>query len=172
MPALVAFMVLAGVSVSLAARSDRAAVPEPIVSSAVSPPGRSGHHGDEGPGGNGEPSPSADPPTDVTAACSDSLAVGDAALEREHGLDRAIEVIVANCEKSPAARGLVNALQHLRANQERQNANVHGGQQNENASASGSTGTPPGHTEGGNAPGGNGQGAEHANEHAAASARP
>ena len=159
MPALVAFMVLAGVSVSLAARSDPTAVPEPSASPTVARPGRSGHHGDEGPGGSDEP-PSADPTADVSAACSDSLAAGDAALEREHGLERAIEVILANCGKNPAAMGLLNALEHLRANQERQSANEHGGQPSEHAS--GNAPTRRGRTEDANAPGGNGQGVEHA----------
>jgi hypothetical protein len=69
---------------------------------------------------------------------------------------------------------LLNALERLSANQERQSANEHGGQPHENASehASGNAGTPPGQAETADTSGGIGQGAEHANEHANASTHP
>jgi len=173
-PALAAFMVLAGVSVSLAARPDPTPTPEPSASVTVAQPGRSGHHDDEGPGGSDEPSSSEGPSADSLAACASALDVGDVALEEQRGLERAIEVVLANCEKNPAAVGLVNALEQLRANQERQSANEHGGQPNENASeqASGNAETPPGQKAGADTSDGNGQSAERANEHSNDSTHP
>ena len=117
-PALVAFMVLAGVGVALAGMPEPAGLPEPTPSVSPSSPGRSGHHG-ETPGV--KPSPSTDPL--IVEACTTALETGEGALERQHGLDRAIGVILENCGKSPQATGLLTALGHLEANQARQEAN-------------------------------------------------
>ena len=185
MPALVAFMVLAGVSVSLAGRPDPTPAPEPTASVTIAQPGRWGHRGDEGPGGSDEASLSEEWSADAAAACAAALEAGDVALEEQHGLQRAIEVVLANCEKNPAAQGLLNALEHLSAHQERQNASEQGGRPNENASeqggrpnenaserASGNAGTPPGQSEGAQKPRGNDRAAEHTNEDASSSTHP
>jgi hypothetical protein len=41
-----------------------------------------------------------------------------------HGLDHAIEVVLANCVRNPQAPGLVNALEHLVINRDRHEARV------------------------------------------------
>jgi hypothetical protein len=127
-PALVAFMVLAGVGVALAEMPEPAGPLEPSPSVSPSAPGRSGLHG-EIPGV--KPSTSTDPA--IAEACTAALETGTGALERQHGLDRAIEVIIENCGKSPQATGLLTALGHLEANQARHDAGEHGGQPNEHA---------------------------------------
>jgi len=43
-------------------------------------------------------------------------------VTRAHGLDNAIEHVLANCLKNPQSPGLVNALEHLVANRERHEA--------------------------------------------------
>lgn len=137
-PALVAFMVLAGVGVALAGMPEPAGLSEPSPSVSPSSPGRSGHHG-ETPGV--KPSASTDPV--IAEGCTAALDTGAGALERQHGLDRAIDVIIENCGKSPQATGLLTALGHLEANQARQEANQErhdaghqGGQPNEHANDS------------------------------------
>jgi hypothetical protein len=48
-----------------------------------------------------------------------TVAGGTAVLAKKKGLDRAIEVVLANCIKNPQPRGLVNALRHLAENRDR-----------------------------------------------------
>lgn len=48
-----------------------------------------------------------------------TVAGGTATVAKKKGLDRAIEVVLANCIKNPQARGLVNALRHLAENRDR-----------------------------------------------------
>lgn len=134
-PSLVAFLVLTGVGVALAGMPEPAGPPRPSPSVSPSSPGRSGDHG-ETPGVT--PSTSVDP--EDSEACTTALEVGTDALERRHGLDRAIEVIIENCGKSPQATGLLTALGRLEANRARQEANQErqdpgrrGGQPNEHA---------------------------------------
>jgi hypothetical protein len=133
-PSLVAFLVLTGVGVALAGMPEPAGPPEPSPSVSPSLPGRSDHG--EIPGAT--PSTSADPGT--AEACTTALEAGTDALERRHGLDRAIEVIIQHCGKSPQATGLLTALGRLEANrarqeakQERQDPGRRGGQPNEHA---------------------------------------
>ncbi len=133
-PSLVAFLVLTGVGVALAGMPEPAGPPQPSPSVSPSPPGRSDHG--ETPGAT--PSTSADPRT--ADACTTALEAGTDALERRHGLDRAIEVIIQNCGKSQQATGLLTALGRLEANRARQEANEErqdpgrrGGQPNEHA---------------------------------------
>src|SRR2546425_7125180 len=47
----------------------------------------------------------------VTAVLASPPTQGDV-----HGIEHAIAVVEANCEKNPQAQGLLNALQHLEAN--------------------------------------------------------
>lgn len=117
-PALVAFMVLAGVGVALAGMPEPTGLPEPTPSVSPSSPGRSGHHGETP---EVKPSTSMDPV--IVEACTAALEAGTGALERQHGLDRAIEVILENCGKSRQATGLLTALGHLETNQARREAN-------------------------------------------------
>jgi hypothetical protein len=72
----------------------------------------------EGADGSGV-QPVADP--DRQAACEDAAGhtVDEGSDEKLKGLDNAISHVLANCIKNPQAPGLVNALEHLRANQER-----------------------------------------------------
>jgi hypothetical protein len=48
----------------------------------------------------------------------------DTAEAPTHGLDHAIEVVLANCVRNPQAPGLVNALEHLVINRDRHEARV------------------------------------------------
>jgi hypothetical protein len=48
----------------------------------------------------------------------------DAVEAPTHGIDHAIEVVLANCIKNPQAPGLVNALEHLVINRDRHEARV------------------------------------------------
>jgi hypothetical protein len=50
--------------------------------------------------------------------------------EDAKGLEHAIEVVRANCEKNPQARGLLNALEHLAANAAKHEAHERGRQGN------------------------------------------
>ncbi|MGH2555256.1 MAG: hypothetical protein ACRDHO_06025 [Actinomycetota bacterium] len=50
---------------------------------------------------------------------SGAAAAGETAEEKKTGLDRAIEVVLANCIKNPQAPGLLNALRHLADNRDR-----------------------------------------------------
>jgi hypothetical protein len=127
-PALVAFMVLAGVGVALAGMPEPSGPPEPSPSVSPSLPDRSGHHS-ETPGV--KPSTSPDPV--IAEGCTAALETGTDALERQHGLDRAIEVILENCGKAPQATGLLTALWRLEANQGAHGAGQHGGQPNQHA---------------------------------------
>lgn len=171
-PALVAVMVLASVGVSLAGRPERTSHLKPSPSVTHAQPGRSGHQGVAPTETDTSPSP--DPAADVSQACASALDAGNDALAKETGLAHAIEVVSVNCAEEPQAQGLLNALEHLLANQERQAANDHGGRPNEGANAAGTDADaiPPGHAKGTHEPGGKGQDAEHANEHASASTHP
>ena len=50
---------------------------------------------------------------------SEATAGGTVGVTKQKGLDRAIEVVLANCIKNPQASGLVNALRHLVENRDR-----------------------------------------------------
>ena len=145
LPALVATMVLAGIGVSVAGQPNHPAAPAVSPSRTASP--HVGHSGesDAGP----DETPSADDETSSTA-CGDALEVGSAALEDRRGLERAIEVILADCGRNHASQGLVNALQHLQDNLDRQADAEHGGG---NAAGVHRTPSPAGEGNGGEPPG-------------------
>ena len=136
MPALVAFMVLATVGVSLAGSGSFATHPNAKVSVSDGP--RAGHRDDDGPGGEVGSSVTDAESEDVTspdeaAGCEAALEAGDTALEVELGLDRAVQAILENCARGGHVQGLLNALAHLQGNQERQGSTEHGTGPNENA---------------------------------------
>lgn len=56
---------------------------------------------------------------DGADASDATVAEGTTDEAKKRGLDRAIEVVLANCIKNPQAPGLVNALRHLVENRER-----------------------------------------------------
>jgi hypothetical protein len=64
-------------------------------------------------------SPVADP--DREAACTTAAGIEPADMKL-HGVDNAIAHVLANCVKNPQAPGLLNALEHLVANQAKHEA--------------------------------------------------
>ena len=153
-PALVAFMVLATVGVSLAGSGSFATHPNAKVSVSDGP--RAGHQDEDGPGGQIGSSVADAGPGDVTspdeaAGCEAALEAGDTALEVELGLDRAVQAILENCARGGHVQGLLNALAHLQKNQERQGATEHGTGRNANENGPGGHADPanfeaaPGH---------------------------
>ena len=72
------------------------------------------------------PDPVADP--DREAACTTAAGIeptdgtDDASDTKLHGVDNAIAHVLANCVKNPQAPGLLNALEHLAANQAKHDA--------------------------------------------------
>jgi|GEM_PF-2603157 hypothetical protein len=119
-PALVAFLVLAG-SAALAATqgppSGTTARPSPEVSHVQA--GRLGHQTDEAPEDEERSVRRRTEPAVEQAGCDEALADGGAALERAHGLDRAIQAILDRCGRGSATHGLLNALEHLHENRAR-----------------------------------------------------
>jgi hypothetical protein len=138
LPALVAFLVLATIGAALAGTGTFAS--RPNVDVTVSDPPRTGHRDAGRPGGETGPSSGetgtddiTDDGDDVAATCARAIEEGETALERAHGLDRAIEAIVANCARGHT-QGLLNALARLQANQDRRAEREHGADPNEHAS--------------------------------------
>ena len=82
--------------------------------------------GDEDEDTGETPDPVADP--DREAACTTAAGIeptdgtDDDADTKLHGVDNAIAHVLANCVKNPQAPGLLNALEHLAANQARHDA--------------------------------------------------
>lgn len=118
-PALVALLVLAG-SAALAGTQEpvpTASPRAPAVSRVQT--GRLGHQTDEVPPVT--PNAPAAPTSGSVEpeGCGDAMNEGDAALERAHGLDRAMQAILDSCGRGPATDGLLNALEHLRENKAR-----------------------------------------------------
>src|SRR5205085_2266099 len=72
------------------------------------------------------PDPTSQPPTDRTAQCNAAAGIDPNAPAPSGapttGLANAIQHVLANCIKNPQAPGLVTALQHLYANEQRQAA--------------------------------------------------
>lgn len=146
LPALVATMVLAGIGVSVAGQPNHPDAPTVSPSHMVSP--HAGHSGEAGHESNDVSL--TDDEASSTAACGDALEVGSAALEDRRGLERAIEVVLANCGRNHASQGLVNALQHLQENLDRRADAEHGGG---NAGGVYGTPSPAGKGNGGEPPG-------------------
>jgi hypothetical protein len=119
-PALVAALVLLGVSIALAGlpRQGRPPAPGPVRTTVSPSPS-------EVAGGHPSPSPSAsDGPirpggaVRVTAGpCERALRHGEAVLEIGEGISTAIRRVAGNCRKIPAA-GLLRALERLERDQE------------------------------------------------------
>ena len=137
LPALIAVMVVAGVSMAVAGQPDQ----RPTGVSPSHAPDR----GTLGSKGNGESSGAADDGTQdgtssddgahegaTSAECTAAVDVGQVALQDETGLAHAIEVLLANCGRDHGAQGLVNALQHVQQNLD--------GQQGQGSGSAGSHG--------------------------------
>lgn len=123
-PALVALLVLAGSAALAATQEPTPSAPAPSPTISPFQAGRLGHQGDEAPE---EPvTPDATSPTVDVQACGDAMTDGDTAIERAHGLDRAIQAILGRCGRGPTTQGLLNALEHLRENKAKHEA--HGNQ--------------------------------------------
>lgn len=126
-PALVAFLVLAG-SAALAATQEPTSSPSPRAPAVTH--GQTGRLGRQGEG-------VLEPQTeDVTSPaeledCGNAMTDGDAALERAHGLDRAIQAILERCGRGPTTQGLLNALEHLRQNKAKHEAHENQGKSDE-----------------------------------------
>ncbi len=137
-PALVAFLVLATVGAALAGTGTFGTRPDADATASDAP--RSGHRDADHPSGGAGPSgsetdaddPAGDTGADDPAGCADAIRDGETALERAHGLERASDAIVANCERGHA-QGLLNALARLQENQERRSEREHGTGPNEHA---------------------------------------
>jgi hypothetical protein len=120
-PALVAALVLLGVSIALAGlpRQGRPPAPGPVRTTVSPSPS-------EVAGGHPSPSPSAsDGPirpggaVRVTAGpCERALRHGEAVLEIGEGISTAIRRVAENCRKNPRAAGLLRALERLERDQE------------------------------------------------------
>lgn len=123
-PALVAFLVLAG-SAALAATQEPA--PNPSPRGPTVPHVQTGRLGRQADGALKEPvTPDPTTPTVDVDDCGNAMTDGDAALDRAHGLDRAIQAILERCGQGPTTQGLLNALEHLRQNKAKHEA--HGNQ--------------------------------------------
>jgi hypothetical protein len=109
-PALVAALVLLGVSIALAGHGAPGGRPGPSASPRESPRPQASATRTAGPGRTGGPvaAPSARPAP--SGACERAMADGDTALERGKGEPRAIRRISENCAKNPQAAGLLRAL--------------------------------------------------------------
>lgn len=119
-PALVAALVLLGVSVALAGRPTRGERPEP--SDRPTPPAASAtptvaptrtRPPDASRDGwtRGRATPSAG--LEADASCRAALGTGETGLARGRGLARAIARVSENCERNPQAAGLPRALGRL-----------------------------------------------------------
>lgn len=114
LPALVAALVLLGVTVALAARpqpgSQAGPSPRQRPAESLAPQPRESPSRPAGPVRSGGP---AAVPSTAAAACERALAGGDAALEGERGLTRAMRRVSENCVENPQAAGLLRALERL-----------------------------------------------------------
>jgi hypothetical protein len=127
-PALVALAVLAGSAALAATQHPSPVAPRaPVVTHL--PTDRFGHQSDEAPEDPVERGAST-APIDIEG-CGEAITDGDAALERAHGLDRAIQAILDRCGRGPVTHGLLNALEHLRANQAKHEAHENRGKSGE-----------------------------------------
>lgn len=78
--------------------------------------------GDEGEDPGEAPDPDREAACTTAAGIEPTDGTDDSADTKLHGLDNAIAHVLANCVKNPQAPGLLNALEHLAANQAKHEA--------------------------------------------------
>lgn len=120
MPALVAALVLLGVSVALAGRPSRGRGPEPSraptptpapAASTAAPTTTESPDASRDGRAPGRPTPRLRPEED--GSCAAALGTGETPFARDRGPERAIERVSENCERNPEAAGLLRALARL-----------------------------------------------------------